>query len=308
MRMSNVFMALIIAMTSLFTVGCETVDTGHVGVVDLFGELTGEAVPEGMHLMNPFKSVTEMSIQQQNLDFIRGSELRQISAPAKDKQKIFIDATVMFYLNARENPKNAVDVRQKIGVDWVNKMLIANVRSGVRDAVAEFTAMGALEQRDALADRATDIVRGNIAAILKQQGIPENAIVLQNVTVRDVDLPEHLEQSIAAAQKQKAAAIEREMAIKTTEMDQKQKLMEQEGQTAVELEKARRRAKQRQIDADSIAKYNRIVNASLTPLLLQQKRIEATKEIFSRQGTSTVYLGSPESLLFQNLAGARPHK
>jgi regulator of protease activity HflC (stomatin/prohibitin superfamily) len=40
------------------------VATGHAGVLTLFGRVTGEVLPEGMHLINPLKSNNEMSIQR----------------------------------------------------------------------------------------------------------------------------------------------------------------------------------------------------------------------------------------------------
>jgi regulator of protease activity HflC (stomatin/prohibitin superfamily) len=39
------------------------VDSGAVGVLTLFGRVTGEALPEGMHLINLFKTNHELSIR-----------------------------------------------------------------------------------------------------------------------------------------------------------------------------------------------------------------------------------------------------
>jgi len=39
------------------------VDTGHVGVLTLFGKVTGETLGEGIHLINPLKTSNEMSVQ-----------------------------------------------------------------------------------------------------------------------------------------------------------------------------------------------------------------------------------------------------
>lgn len=43
------------------------VGTGHVGVLTLFGRVTGETLPEGMHLINPLKTNNQMSVQTQTL-------------------------------------------------------------------------------------------------------------------------------------------------------------------------------------------------------------------------------------------------
>jgi regulator of protease activity HflC (stomatin/prohibitin superfamily) len=43
------------------------VDSGAVGVLTLFGRVTGEALPEGIHLVNPLKTNHEISIRTQEI-------------------------------------------------------------------------------------------------------------------------------------------------------------------------------------------------------------------------------------------------
>src|ERR1019366_5465552 len=43
------------------------VDSGAVGVLTLFGRVTGEALPEGIHLINHFKTNHELSIRTQEI-------------------------------------------------------------------------------------------------------------------------------------------------------------------------------------------------------------------------------------------------
>ena len=40
------------------------VDSGAVGVLTLFGRVTGEVLPEGLHLINPFKTNHETSFER----------------------------------------------------------------------------------------------------------------------------------------------------------------------------------------------------------------------------------------------------
>ena len=42
-------------------------DSGAVGVLTLFGRVTGEALPEGIHLINPLKTNHELSIRTQEI-------------------------------------------------------------------------------------------------------------------------------------------------------------------------------------------------------------------------------------------------
>ncbi len=43
------------------------VGTGHVGVLTLFGRVTGETLGEGIHLINPLKTNNELSVQTQSI-------------------------------------------------------------------------------------------------------------------------------------------------------------------------------------------------------------------------------------------------
>src|SRR5512137_1472080 len=43
------------------------VPAGHVGVLTLFGRVTGDVLPEGTHLVNPFKGNNIMTIRTQEL-------------------------------------------------------------------------------------------------------------------------------------------------------------------------------------------------------------------------------------------------
>src|SRR5439155_5165424 len=43
------------------------VESGNVGVLTLFGRVTGEVLSEGVHLVYPFKSNNEMSIRTQEI-------------------------------------------------------------------------------------------------------------------------------------------------------------------------------------------------------------------------------------------------
>ncbi|HMD33123.1 MAG TPA: hypothetical protein VKG84_14505, partial [Candidatus Acidoferrales bacterium] len=61
-----VILGVIVALLVLFN--CTTrVETGHVGVLTLFSRVTGEMLPEGLHLINPLKAVHELSVQTQTL-------------------------------------------------------------------------------------------------------------------------------------------------------------------------------------------------------------------------------------------------
>jgi len=80
------------------------VDSGHVGVLTLFGRVTGEVLPEGVHLVNPFKANNELSIRTQEIK-------ESASVPSSEGLVMNLDTSLIYHLN----PEKAAEVYQKIG-------------------------------------------------------------------------------------------------------------------------------------------------------------------------------------------------
>src|SRR4029450_5513253 len=60
------------------------VRTGHVGVVTLFGRVTGQALTEGIHIVNPAANVTELTIKTQEVK-------EHASVPSKEGMIMGVD-------------------------------------------------------------------------------------------------------------------------------------------------------------------------------------------------------------------------
>src|SRR5438270_8935745 len=85
------------------------VDAGHVGVLTLFGRVTGEILPEGIHLVNPFKVNNLMSVRTQ--------EIKESAAvPSSEGLVINLDTSLIYHLN----PARAADVYQKLGPNYLD--------------------------------------------------------------------------------------------------------------------------------------------------------------------------------------------
>src|SRR5882672_503030 len=54
-------LAIVVLAAILLMASTTSIPTGHVGVLTLFGRVTGQTLPEGIHLVNPLKSVQKMS-------------------------------------------------------------------------------------------------------------------------------------------------------------------------------------------------------------------------------------------------------
>src|SRR5438309_6910651 len=88
------------------------VASGHVGVLTLFGRVTGEILPEGIHLINPLKSVNKLSVQTQSIK-------ETANVPSNEGLILALDSTLLFHLDRAK----AAEVYQKIGDDYSAKVV-----------------------------------------------------------------------------------------------------------------------------------------------------------------------------------------
>jgi len=105
------------------------VATGPVGVLTLFGKVTGESLGEGIHLINPLKTNNEMSIQTQTIK-------ESANVPSAEGLMMSLDTSLIYHLN----PDRAAEVFQKIGADYENVVVESTLRSAIREATASHSA------------------------------------------------------------------------------------------------------------------------------------------------------------------------
>src|SRR5512141_1377141 len=77
------------------------VPSGSVGVLTFFGRVTGEALPEGMHFVNPLKVNNVLSIRTQEVK-------ESASVPSSEGLVMALDTSLLFHLS----PDHAADVFQ----------------------------------------------------------------------------------------------------------------------------------------------------------------------------------------------------
>src|SRR5215470_15841080 len=105
------------------------VPAGHVGVLTLFGRVTGDVLPEGTHIVNPFKVNNTLSI--------RTEELKETaSVPSTEGLMMTLDTSLLFRLS----PDKAAEVFQKIGPNYVAIVVEPNLRSTIRSITSQHSA------------------------------------------------------------------------------------------------------------------------------------------------------------------------
>ena len=158
-----------------------SVPTGHVGVLTLFGRVTGDVLPEGIHLVNPLKSNNVLSIRTQEIK-------ETASVPSNEGLIITMDTSMLFHLD----PAKAADVFRRLGPNYQAVVIEPNVRSAVREATASHSA-------NALYTGERETVARQITEQLKHE-LEWRGVVVEAILLRDIQLPDALKQSIEAKQ------------------------------------------------------------------------------------------------------------
>src|SRR6201988_5258939 len=187
LRLVGLAIAAFLIVILLFN--CVTrVGTGHVGVLTLFGRVTGETLGEGIHFINPLKTNNEMSIQTQTIK-------ESASVPSSEGLMMALDTSLIYHLN----PDRAAEVFQKIGADYENVVVEPTLRSAIREATASHTANALYTgEREMVAKQIYD----QVSTQLKERGL-----TVENVLLRDIQLPATLKTSIEAKQQAEQEAL-----------------------------------------------------------------------------------------------------
>jgi regulator of protease activity HflC (stomatin/prohibitin superfamily) len=125
---------------------------------------------------------------------------------------------------------------------------------------------------------------------------------IDNILIRNIDLPASIDEAIANVQRQRQATAERTQANLTAQQEAARILTVANGEAVALVARTRADAEMLRIRSEAQATANRILSESLSPAFLQYERIQATRSVLSSSGTRTVFLpgGMSPSLLLNN--------
>ena len=247
-------LAIVVLVIILLMASTTSIPTGNVGVLTLFGRVTGETLPEGIHLVNPLKSVQKLSIQTQSVK-------ESANVPSNEGLILALDTSLLFRLDKNK----AAFVYQTVGDNYAEKIVEPTLRAAIRASTSAHSA-------NALYTNARELVQQQIQDELKKQLDPRGVIV-ENVLLRDVQLPATLKSSIEAKQQAEQDALRMNFT----------------------LQKEKQEAERKRIEAQGIADFQKIVATGISAQLLEWKGIEATEKLALSPNAKVVIIGNPKN-------------
>jgi prohibitin 1 len=186
------------------------VRTGHVGVVTMFGRVTGRTLTEGIHIVNPAALVTELSVKTQEIK-------ERASVPSREGLIMGVEASILYHLD----PLQAATLYQKIGPNYADVLLIPTFRSAIRAVTAANTAASLYsDARESIARNILEDVQRQVAA---------RGVIVESVLLRDLQLPDTLKLAIEAKQQAQQEAQRMEYVLQREKQEAERKRVEAAG-------------------------------------------------------------------------------
>jgi len=153
-------------------------------------------------------------------------------------------------------------LHDNIGKNYLEKIIKPAVRSVTREVIGNYLP------EELYSTKRTEIEQEiydqtNVIVVDKNINLPA-------IYIRDVTLPQTLKTAIEQKLKQEQESLEYEFKI----------------------DKARKEAERKEIEANGIAKFQKIVNQTITPQLLKWKGVEATQEIAKSSNAKVIVIGN----------------
>jgi len=251
---------IVLAFVLIIVISKSSVNIGYGEAGVLFRTFSGGVATdrpplgEGFRIIAPWNKVYVYNVKQQ--EFFEGN----MQVLSSNGLEISLDVSVLYQPKYEELGL----LHKTKGENYVNIVLIPQIRAVARSVVGRYTP-------EQLYSTKRDAIQNEIFEET-EKAVSDQHIQLNAVLVRDVTLPPAIKEAIERKLRQEQEALEYEF----------------------RLAKAKQEAERQRIDAEGKARANRILSASLTDKILQEKGIEATIKLSESPNSKVIVIGSGE--------------
>lgn len=247
-----VFVALI-AILTFSNATFLTIEAGERGV--LFERFGGGLDRETTY--NPGFHV----IAPWNIMYVYDIREKQIDEDMKVLSANGLNIKVDVTVRANPDYENLAGLHEKFGPQYIESLVRPEVRSSVREVIGQFSP-----------EELYSTKRNEVQALIQEnlkESLSGNYVELRATLIRNIELPDKVRTAIE------------------TKIEAEQKALKYE----YILQQERKEAERKIIEAEAKAESNRILSASLTDKILQDKGIEATLQLANSQNSKVIVVG-----------------
>lgn len=221
------------------------IPAGHVGVVRSFGAVTGVTLDPGLHFVTPIVNTVDVLDTR-----VKALQVKGYTAASKEQQDLFLDATLNYHVDPRQAPR----IVQELGLDFEQTIIMPRFLDIPKSVTDDYPTAIVLNSRDEIRTKATDLLREQ----LEPRGIVVDGINFENFSYSDAYNQAIEDKQVA----QQQVETERQK-LAQAEIIAQQKVAQARGDAEAQIERAR-----------GEAESNKLVAASLTAAILQNRYIE----------------------------------
>lgn len=270
-----------LGLTILFasTLGsCVTIHPGEVGFIVHKGEIRPGILTQGRYHYNIFTS----TVHTFNTRITEYSTTMR--PPTKEGLEVKVDVTVLYHIK----PDAAPTIYENVGVDYGNTIVINNFMAIVREYTMQYTAVELLGERATIEKNIEDQLRKSISPY---------GIVLDDVLVKDIDMPGEVLRAIEDKARAEQIAKQTQIELQTKREKEDFDLETRAKELKFSIDQQRNDSLKMQIEANAIRNYQLTINPSLTDRLLKYKSIEVTKELVKSPNAKVIITDGKSMML-----------
>lgn len=231
-----------------------TIEPGHKGILfERFsgGVNTDKIYSQGFHIVAPWNKMFIYDVRV-------NENFEKMSVLSKNGLTINIDLSYRY----RPVADKIGYLHNVVGKQYHESIVLPEIRSATREVIGQYLP-------EELYSTKREAIQKEVYESTKQ-AIEVKYVNLDAVLIREVELPQSLQDAIERKLSEEQAALEYEF----------------------RLERERKEAERKIIAAEANAEANRLLSASLTDMILRDKGIEATLKLAESGNSKVVVVGS----------------
>lgn len=273
----GVGIAIMLAIVACFFGLLVTVPAGNVGVVDTFGSVDSVPLQPGLHIKAPWANVIMFSTQ--TLKYTEGSnDVATVSALSNEGLTVSMGVALNYHIVGDRAP----EIYKTIGTDYKSIVMLNPIHAVPRDIISKYDAktLYSAMQSDNNPDRVkieNELYAGITKGLNNQDG-STRGIIIEQVFLRNIDLPKTLTDSIEAKLSMEQQIAQKKFEVQKQQMEAERVTAEAEGSANKVRIEAQANADKMRIEAQGQADANAKVTTSINENIMMWQFIQTMKD------------------------------
>jgi len=258
--MINYSNKLLVVALAVYISSCAVITPGEIGVKQRLGKLQSKPKTEGVVLINPF--ITKLVKIKTNTV---NKEVK-LNLPSKEGLNVNAEISILYHINQEK----VIDLIKEVGIDYEKTLILSTFRSSAADVCARFYAK---DMHSGMRSEIEKDIKEQMSMLLGERGIE-----IETVLLKSISLPSGLYAAIEAKLKAEQEAQQMEFI----------------------LDRERKEAERKKIEAEGIRTAQKIIKEGITDENIKWKSLEVFKELSNSTNSKIIITDGKTPLLIND--------